>query len=88
MNNREKFAKGEFDKEKKPIEEEDHAEEVSFGSNFMYLKMTLFTFTCCFASYKVHCHFTDKLQARQDRFDGITPEYDPSDSETQAKLTD
>ena len=50
--------------------------------------MTLFTGVCLYATWQLHCYLTNKLQQRNDRFKGITPEYDPSDPETVAKMTD
>jgi len=88
MTKREKFAQEQFDREKKPLEEENHEEQVSFGGNYVYLKFAFFSFICFYSAYRVHCAITKKIDDRNARFNGEVPVYDPSDPETQAKMTE
>ena len=88
MTKREEFAKEQMDKEKKAVEEENHEDEVSFGAKFMYLRMAIFSGICLFASYQGHLKVTKIIQDRDDRLNGKTKEYDPSDPEMLEKLSE
>ena len=48
----------------------------------------IFSFSCFYAAYRLHCAIKKKLDDREARFNGEVPVYDPSDPETQAKMTD
>ena len=51
MTAREKFERKQRKKEKTAPEEEDHAEEVSFQDNYMYIKFLIFTTTFLLLSW-------------------------------------
>ena len=88
MTKREKFAQEQYEREKKPLEEEDHLEEVSFMGTFPYLKATLWVAAVLLTGYKGHHYMKAKQQQRKEKNDGLLPEYDPSDPEMQSKLTE
>lgn len=54
MTKREKFERKQRKKEKTEMEEEDHAEEVSFQDNYMYIKFIVFSGTFFYACYLLH----------------------------------
>ena len=54
----------------------------------MYLKMAIFTGICLYTAYRGHLYFINKKQMREDRFAGLLPEYDPSDPEQLAQMTE
>ena len=78
MTKREKFEKEQMDKEKKPIEEEDHQEEVSFQGKYIHLKNIAFTAVCFYLAYQVHLRIVAGMEERRRMRDREGEEYDPS----------
>ena len=85
---RERFEREHREKEKKPIEEEDPIEEVSYGSKHMYLQTFLFSSLAAYGFYRTHIWMKNRIAERDKRFSGETEEYDPSDPAQRAKMTD
>jgi len=54
MTAKERFEQEQLEKENKPVEEEDHQEDVSFEGRFMYTKLILFSTIFFGTCYYIH----------------------------------
>ena len=54
MTARERFERKQLKREKSALEEEDHAEEVSFQDNYIYAKFLLFTVVFLGIGWQAH----------------------------------